>query len=130
MANATSGCSNILNAHLLVSMNCILPGSYDTFPIQALFFPIGKHWRSMSHPPVTHTFFTKHEPAWFFLWCLLDHHKHNRHFHQWCQENWEYVSLLLLPLLPSWLLLQQQNKRDCAWNTAIIYERMADFKIR
>lgn len=114
---------NVFSAHLLVSMNCSMLRNCNTFSLQALFFSIGKHRLSTFHPPVTHTFLIQHKPTRFFFWCLLDHRKHHRHFHQWCQENWEYVSLLLLPLLLSWLLLQQQNKKRIMHEIQLLFMR-------
>lgn len=113
---------NIFNAHLLVSVNYSTLRHRNTFSLQALF-SIGKHWLSMLRPPVTHTLLIQHEPTRFFFWCLLDHHKHHRHFHQWCQENWEYVSLLLLPLLLRWLPLQQQNKKRIMHEIQLLFMR-------
>lgn len=113
---------NIFSAHLLVSLNCRTLWHHNTFSLQALF-SIGKHWLSMLRPPVTHTLLIQHKPTRFFFWCLLDHPKHHRHFHQWCQENWEYVSLLLLSLLLSWLPLQQQNKKRIMHEIQLLFMR-------
>lgn len=118
----------LLRVKIFQTLISLSPGTAAHFrsvavSLQALFFSIGKHWLFMPHPPVTHTLLTQQKPTCYVFWSLLDHHKHQRHFHQRCQENWEYVSLLLLPLLLSWLLLQQQNKKRIMHEIQLLFMR-------